>query len=138
MSSSRRKPGAHIPHKHQLIAQAARVAKRGGVIAFTDIVSVGTLEGPTAQRLFDGMRFSEIASRESYCNLLEAAGCVVEQCVALDAEWTRILQQRHAMYRSPACLDGGEIWRGRAIAATTMLMPFLYRSMSVVCWAARA
>ena len=91
---------AHIPHKHQLIAQATRVAKRGGVIAFTDIVSVGTLKAPTAQRLFDGMRFSEIASRESYCNLLEAAGCVVEQCVALDAEWTRILQQRHAMYRS--------------------------------------
>ena len=91
---------AHIPNKSGLIAEAVRVAKRGGVIAFTDIVSIGTLDAKTATRLFDGMRFSEIASRATYCALLEAAGCVVEQCEPLDAEWIKILQERHAMYRS--------------------------------------
>ena len=91
---------AHIPGKRRLVAEAVRVVKPGGVIAFTDIVRLGALPAETAQRLRDGMTFMEIESTEGYAKLLAENACTVEKCTGLGSEWTRILQQRHAMYRS--------------------------------------
>ena len=83
-----------------MIAQAVRVLKPGGVIAFTDIVRLGPLSADTAQRLRDGMTFTEIESPAGYAKLLAGNACTVEKCTDLSGEWTRILQQRLAMYRS--------------------------------------
>lgn len=90
----------HIPDKHRLVAQAVRVLKPGGIIAFTDIVRLSALPAETAQRLLDGMTFMEIESAAGYATLLADNACTVEKCTDLGGEWTRILQQRHAMYRS--------------------------------------
>lgn len=91
---------AHIPDKPRLIAQVARVVKPDGVVAFTDIMCIGVLEAEVAQRLHESMAFSEIESIAGYTALLEANGCGVERRTDLAAEWTGILQQRHAMYRN--------------------------------------
>ncbi len=91
---------AHIPDKPRLVAQVARVVKPHGVVAFTDIMRAAPLTQEVAQRLFDGMTFTQIESIEGYAALLEANGCTIERCTDLGREWTGILQQRHAMYRS--------------------------------------
>lgn len=90
---------AHIPDKPRLIAEAVRVLKPGGVIAFTDIVHREVLPAEAAQKLREGMTFTEIESLEGYAGLLAGNDCMVETCTDLSMEWKAILQQRLAMYR---------------------------------------
>ena len=91
---------AHIPHKNQLIAACARVLKPGGRMVFSDIMSHQTLSAPDAQQLYDGMRFSEIATLADYQQWFADVGMRWVRTIDLSAEWTRILVDRHAMYRS--------------------------------------
>ncbi len=91
---------AHIPNKKQLISECARVLKPGGRMVFSDIMSHQKLSPENTDRLFEGMRFSEIATLEDYTNLLANAGLSSVQTIDLSSEWTRILVDRHAMYRS--------------------------------------
>jgi ubiquinone/menaquinone biosynthesis C-methylase UbiE len=91
---------AHIPNKQQLIFECARVLKPHGRIVFSDIMSHQTLSKDNADRLFEGMRFSEIATLQDYKSWLASAGFTNLQTTDLSSEWTRILVDRHAMYRS--------------------------------------
>ena len=91
---------AHIPNKKQLISECARVLKRGGRMVFSDIMSHQKLSQENADRLFEGMRFSEIATLQDYTSWLASVGLAMVQTSDLSSEWTRILVDRHAMYRS--------------------------------------
>jgi sarcosine/dimethylglycine N-methyltransferase len=91
---------AHIPDKPTLVAGIARVLQPGGRLVFSDILSRERLGADDARRLFDGMRFSEIATEADYRGWLQAAGMRVVNVTDLSEEWTRILVERHAMYRS--------------------------------------
>lgn len=91
---------AHIPSKPQIVAGIARVLQPGGRLVFSDILSHERLGTDDARRLYDGMRFSEIATQADYRGWLHAAGMPVMNVVDLSEEWTRILIERHAMYRS--------------------------------------
>ena len=91
---------AHIPNKKQLISECARVLKRGGRMVFSDIMSHQKLSQENADRLFEGMRFSEIATLQDYTSWLASVGLAIVQTTDLSSEWTRILVDRHAMYRS--------------------------------------
>jgi len=91
---------AHIPDKPTLVAGIARVLQPGGRLVFSDILSRERLGEHDARRLFDGMRFSEIATEADYRGWLQAAGMSVVNVTDLSEEWTRILVERHAMYRS--------------------------------------
>ena len=91
---------AHIPDKPALVAGIARVLQPGGRLVFSDILSRERLGADDARRLFDGMRFSEIATEADYRGWLHAAGMHVVSATDLSEEWTRILVERHAMYRS--------------------------------------
>ncbi|MFZ0888723.1 MAG: class I SAM-dependent methyltransferase [Candidatus Binataceae bacterium] len=68
----------YVADKTRLIAEAARIVKPGGVIAFTD-----WLEGPTAlseaeaQRLLSFMKFPSFESIPGYARLLTEHGCKV-------------------------------------------------------------
>ena len=68
----------YVPDKPKLIAEAARIVKAGGTIAFTDWV-----EGPEgmdeteADPLLQALRFPNIQDIEGYRVLLEKSGCVV-------------------------------------------------------------
>jgi ubiquinone/menaquinone biosynthesis C-methylase UbiE len=91
---------AHIPNKKQLISECARVLKPGGRMVFSDIMSHQKIPQDNADRLFEGMRFSEIATLQDYTSWLASTGLTMVQTTDLSSEWTRILVDRHAMYRS--------------------------------------
>lgn len=69
----------YVVDKPALIAEAVRLVKPGGTIAFTD-----WLEGPLGttdaerQRLLRFMKFPNIETLDGYAALLSAAGCKVE------------------------------------------------------------
>ena len=71
----------YVVDKEQLVAEAVRLVKPGGVVAFTDWV-----EGPAgltdaeAQRFLEFMKFPNIQDLEGYGELLSAAGCEVAVC----------------------------------------------------------
>jgi ubiquinone/menaquinone biosynthesis C-methylase UbiE len=91
---------AHIPDKPRLLGECARVLRPAGRLVFSDILHRGNLSPPDAQRLFEGMTFSDIATLEGYAEQLRLCGMEVVRSVDLTAEWTRILVERLAMYRS--------------------------------------
>ena len=68
----------YVPDKPRLIAEAARIVRRGGVIAFTDWV-----EGPAglsdseAQRFLGLMTFANVEDIAGYAKLLSGSGCEV-------------------------------------------------------------
>jgi len=69
----------YVEDKAKLVAEAARLVKPGGTIAFTDWV-----EGPTglsdeeAAAFLEGMKFPSVQDIEGYRSLLEKNGCAVE------------------------------------------------------------
>ena len=91
---------AHIPDKPRLLAECARVLRLGGRLVFSDILHRGNLSVQDVQRLFEGMTFSDIATVEGYAEQLRLCGLEVVRLVDLTEEWTRILVERLAMYRS--------------------------------------
>jgi SAM-dependent methyltransferase len=68
----------YVEDKPKLVAEAARLVRPGGVVAFTDWV-----EGPAglsdeeAERYLRFMKFPTLASVQDYRNLLEGSGCEV-------------------------------------------------------------
>jgi SAM-dependent methyltransferase len=68
----------YVPDKASLIAEAARIVRPGGVIAFTDWV-----EGPAglsdseAQRFLGMMMFANVEDIAGYARLLSGSGCEV-------------------------------------------------------------
>lgn len=91
---------AHIPDKPRLISQCVQALQPGGRMVFTDITHHGQLGDDDAARLFEGMRFSEITTAADYTGWLEGAGMQIAAVADLTGEWTRILIERQAMYRS--------------------------------------
>lgn len=91
---------AHVPDKPKLVAGIARVLRPGGRLLFSDILSRAPLAAVDARRLFDGMRFIDIATEADYRDWLRQCGMTIVQVTDLSDEWTRILIDRHAMYRS--------------------------------------
>ena len=90
----------HVPDKQRLISECARVVKPGGVIAFTDILRTNKLSEGDMRRLRSEMTFPELETLRGYGQLLEKNGCTVVECDDLGDVWSRILEERLAMYRS--------------------------------------
>ncbi len=68
----------YVEDKPKLIAEAARIVRPGGVIAFTDWVEGPTGLSDTEAKLFlGGIRFPNVQDIEGYRNLLEKNGCEV-------------------------------------------------------------
>ena len=68
----------YVVDKPQLIAEAARLLKPGGVVAFTDWVEgPAGLSAQEAERFLTFMKFPSIQDREGYADLLRANGCKV-------------------------------------------------------------
>jgi SAM-dependent methyltransferase len=68
----------YVVDKKRLIAEAARLVKPGGVIAFTDWVDGRTSWGPgEAERYRTFMKFANTLTLDGYASLLAANGCEV-------------------------------------------------------------
>jgi ubiquinone/menaquinone biosynthesis C-methylase UbiE len=70
----------YVSDKEKLIAEAVRIVKHGGLVAFTDWVEgkVG-LTDIEAKRFLTFMKFPSVLSIEDYRKLLSANGCSVEK-----------------------------------------------------------
>jgi ubiquinone/menaquinone biosynthesis C-methylase UbiE len=91
---------AHIPNKPTLLDECVRVLQPGGRLVFSDILHKGNLSVGDAQQLSDGMTFTEIETAAGYEELLRSRGMAVVRVLDLTEEWTRILIERHNMYRA--------------------------------------
>ncbi len=69
----------YVVDKPQLIAEAARLAKPNGKIAFTDWVEGDNLTDEEAQRFMAFMKFPSLFTIADYSNLLESNGCKVDR-----------------------------------------------------------
>ncbi len=68
----------YVTDKPKLIAEAARLVRPGGVIAFTDWVEGPTeLSEPEAQRFLGMMNFANVQDIDGYVRLLSGSGCEV-------------------------------------------------------------
>jgi len=90
----------HIPNKKTLITECVRLLKTGGRIVYTDILARNSMTNEIRSRLESEMVFSELATLEEYCHLLEEKGCQVVEVEDLSDNWAQILVDRLAMYRS--------------------------------------
>jgi len=70
----------YVADKERLVTEAARIARPGGKIAFTDWVEgpVG-LSDPEAERLLRQMTFPNLQDIDGYRSLLEKQGCTVHR-----------------------------------------------------------
>jgi ubiquinone/menaquinone biosynthesis C-methylase UbiE len=68
----------YVENKPALISEAARIVKKGGIIAFTDWIEGSSLSGEEAERFMKFMKFPNIFSVEDYTNALKQNGCVVK------------------------------------------------------------
>jgi len=68
----------YVADKPRLIAEAVRLVKPGGVVAFTDwIEGDAGLDDAEAERWMRFMKFPSVESRAGYAALLESQGCRV-------------------------------------------------------------
>jgi sarcosine/dimethylglycine N-methyltransferase len=89
----------HVPDKRRALAQAFRILKGGGRIAFTDWVAHRPLSAADQQLMWQGMAVTELYTLPAYADLVRDAGFAVTSAEDLTAEWGAILTQRLAMYR---------------------------------------
>ena len=90
----------HIADKAALVDQIRRVLKPGGVLAFTDIVSIAPLTEAENAQLAAEMQFPPIVTAQRYLAELTRAGFDIARHDDLSAEWKGILVARLEMYRS--------------------------------------
>jgi ubiquinone/menaquinone biosynthesis C-methylase UbiE len=89
----------HVPDKGRAIAEAWRILKPGGRLAFTDWAPRAPLSAVDADLMWRGMAAQNLQSVASYRALLEQAGFRIVAVDDLTAEWGAILAERLAMYR---------------------------------------
>ena len=89
----------HVPDKAQALAEAFRILKPGGRLAFTDWVAHRALSAGDRELMWQGMAVTGLYSLAAYVDLIRKAGFVVESAEDLTADWGEILRERLAMYR---------------------------------------
>jgi sarcosine/dimethylglycine N-methyltransferase len=89
----------HIPDVKKALAEARRILRTGGRLAFTDWVANQPLAAADAQLMWDGMAIQPLRSISDYRHLVEGVGLRVLSVTDLTEEWRPILKERLAMYQ---------------------------------------
>jgi ubiquinone/menaquinone biosynthesis C-methylase UbiE len=89
----------HVPDKRRALAEAYRILKPGGRIAFTDWVAHRPLSNADRELMWQGMAVTDLHDLPTYAALVRGAGFVVNEPEDLTAEWSEILVHRLVMYR---------------------------------------
>ncbi len=90
----------HVPDKAALVRECTRVARKSCVMGFTDIVARRPLTADEAKGLSWAIEDATAVESEFYVKTLHEHGWSVRECVDLGEEWTGVLIDRLAMYRS--------------------------------------
>lgn len=90
----------HVPDLHRTMAEAFRILKKGGRLAFTSWIANRPLTDADAQLMWDGMAIQPVQSIAGYRGLVEAVGFQQVSTTDLTGEWGPILTQRLAMYQT--------------------------------------
>jgi sarcosine/dimethylglycine N-methyltransferase len=89
----------HVPNLGRALAEAFRVLRTGGRLAYTNWVAARPLSEADTELMWQGMAVASLYSIEEQRSLLERAGFRVVSVDDLTGEWGPILEQRFAMYR---------------------------------------
>jgi sarcosine/dimethylglycine N-methyltransferase len=89
----------HVPHKERALAEAYRILRPGGRIAFTDWVAHRTLSDADKDLMWQGMAVADLYSLQTYADLIRRSGFSVNSVEDLTADWGVTLKQRLAMYK---------------------------------------
>jgi len=89
----------HVPDKSAALAEAYRVLRVGGRLAFTDWAVHRPLEAGDAHAMWRGIAAQSVQSFMSYSQMLREIGFCNVVVEDLTADWGIILEERFAMYR---------------------------------------
>jgi cyclopropane fatty-acyl-phospholipid synthase-like methyltransferase len=89
----------HVPDLARVLAEARRVLRPSGRLAFTNLVAHSPLAPSDAALLWDGMAIQPLHSIEVHEGLMHRVGFEIESIEDLTAEWGAILAERLAMYQ---------------------------------------
>ena len=89
----------HVPDVKRALAEAFRILKADGRLAFTDWIANQQLISDDAQLMWDGMAIQPLRSISEYCSLIESVGFRVLSVKDLTDDWGPILKDRLAMYQ---------------------------------------
>ena len=89
----------HVPDVARALAEAYRILKPRGRIAFTTWIVPRPLSEADKDLMWRGMAAASLHSLEDYSRLLSEAGFAASSSQDLTAEWGEILRERLAMYR---------------------------------------
>ncbi|MDO8877390.1 MAG: methyltransferase domain-containing protein [Pseudolabrys sp.] len=88
----------HVPDKARTLAEAYRILKPGGRLAFTDWIAHRALSPADADLMWQGMAATNLCDLATYRALIENTGFTVTSVEDLTASWAEILKVRLAMY----------------------------------------
>ena len=89
----------HVPDVKKAVAEAFRILRTDGGLAFTDWIANQPLTAADAQLMWEGMAIQPLRSIPEYRSLVESVGFKVISTKDLTEEWGPILKERLAMYR---------------------------------------
>jgi ubiquinone/menaquinone biosynthesis C-methylase UbiE len=89
----------HLPDVRKAVAEAFRILRTGGRLAFTDWIVNQPLAAADAQLMWEGMAIQPLRSIPEYRSLVESVGLRVISTKDLTEEWGPILKERLAMYQ---------------------------------------
>jgi sarcosine/dimethylglycine N-methyltransferase len=88
----------HVPDKARALAEAFRILKPGGRIAFTDWIAHRPISDADKELMWQGMAVANLYNLQTYAELIKKTGFTVGSVEDLTADWGIILKQRLAMY----------------------------------------
>jgi sarcosine/dimethylglycine N-methyltransferase len=89
----------HVPDVRKAVAEAFRILRIGGRLAFTDWIVNQPLTAADAELMWEGMAIQPLRSLAEYRSLVESVGFRVISTTDLTEEWGPILKERLAMYQ---------------------------------------
>jgi ubiquinone/menaquinone biosynthesis C-methylase UbiE len=89
----------HVPSKEQTLAEAVRILKPGGRLAFTDWVAHRPLSGADKELMRQGLAVADLYNLQTYAALVRKCGFAILSVEDLTSDWAVILRQRLAMYQ---------------------------------------
>ena len=89
----------HVPDKERTLAEAFRILKPGGRIAFTDWVAHRPLSDADKKLMWQGMAVADLYNPLTYAELIKKVGFTINSVEDLTPDWGIILKERLAMYR---------------------------------------